>query len=137
MLVVEGQQVLYRSGTDFTSPDLLSMISKAQTGLEESENPLKNINMNFFNNNQTPKEPKDDKEPEKKVDIAKLADQAVSENRMITPEEGQIRMNAGYAMLATTLGICALYPPARTAYGYLGFAAATAVGTWRTGKQSL
>ena len=53
---------------------------------------------------------------------------------MITKEEGEVRMKAGYAMGILTAGICAVYPPARTAYGYLGFALANAIGIWRTGK---
>ena len=112
------------------------MVSKAQTGIDQKENPLQKLSMNLkiFGGNSDPEGPKDDKKPLKKSEITKLAEQAVAENRMITAEEGQIRMKAGYAMAAATLGICALYPPAREAYGYLGFAAATAVGTWRTGK---
>ena len=46
-------------------------------------------------------------------------------------------MNGGYAIGMLTAGIMAVYPPARVAYGYLGFAMANAIGLWRTGKQSL
>ena len=69
--------------------------------------------------------------------IKALASAAVADNRMISLEEMEARQKIGIGIGAFTAVIWALYPPYRTMYGLLGVGVGSAVGLWRTGKQSL
>jgi hypothetical protein len=62
---------------------------------------------------------------------------AEGENRLITEKEGEIRKKVGYILLGATLIACAIFPSLRTAYGPLSLVCVSAIGTWRTGKESL
>ena len=60
-----------------------------------------------------------------------LISKAIAENRIISPEEGQIRMNIGYAMGAATL-VGAIFNP--LAFGPIGAGSMMSIGVWRSGK---
>ena len=69
--------------------------------------------------------------------IKALASAAVADNRMISLEEMEARQKIGIGIGAVNFVIWALYPPYRTMYGLFGVGVGSAVGLWRTGKQSL
>ena len=68
-----------------------------------------------------------------------MAEAAMKENRMITPEEMDVRKKAGAALTLLTTGVTLAYPrfkkPSRMwlYYGLSGLAYTMSISCWRTG----
>ena len=62
---------------------------------------------------------------------------AEAENRLITVQEGKIRMRVGLGILIGLIVAYAYEPSIRESYGPLSLGSAIAMGIYRTGKESL
>ena len=69
--------------------------------------------------------------------MAPVSVQAERENRMISEAEGKIRKNVGAGIALLALVALAVWPSTQKLYGGMSIVFASALGTWRTGHQSL